>query len=96
MRLPKAKVFAFDIDSKARQLCSEMATLNSVGDRVIVEVECRIEQLEALSEKRTLGVCDCEGCEQEFSPKDRRIAVAEFRDGKMQWAFMKARHLTSD
>ena len=155
IRLPKAKVFAFDVDSKARQLCAEMARLNSVADRVIIEGECRIDRLEALSGKRTLVVCDCEGCEfdllqpeivpglkssdilvelhdfvdpritptliarfqpthditlidseerdpsiydalQDFGPKDRRIAVAEFRDGKMQWAFMKARLGTLD
>jgi hypothetical protein len=63
LRLPDARVFAFDIDPHARQLCERMARLNGVQDRMVVDGECRTEHLQALSGSRTLVICDCEGCE---------------------------------
>jgi SAM-dependent methyltransferase len=61
--LPAGRVFAFDIDPYARQLCRRMARLNAVDDRVVVAGECTKEDLQALGGSRTLVVCDCEGCE---------------------------------
>lgn len=63
--LPDAKVFAFDIDVKARQLCAASAAKNGVGGRVTV---LGASTCGALSEflgsgSSTLVVMDCEGCE---------------------------------
>lgn len=63
LRLPKAQVHAFDIDSRARELCATLAEANDVADRVLVEGECNHEQLNRLILTSTLIVCDCEGCE---------------------------------
>ncbi len=153
-RIPEARVFAFDIDERARELCSELAKVNGVSERVVVAGECGSEQLIRLLDDRTLVICDCEGCElkllnpnivpnlcltdvlvelhdfidgsisqtivarftpthdisiinsldrdpsscaalESFSDWDRRVAVAEFREDQMRWAFMRTRlHLT--
>lgn len=63
LRLPDARVFAFDIDPEARYFCEQMARLNGVQDRIVVGGECTTKCLQALGSSRTLVVCDCEGCE---------------------------------
>jgi hypothetical protein len=149
-KIPDTRVFAFDIDTRARQLCKELAKANGVADRVVVAGECTGERLENLIDDRTLVICDCEGCElailnpgvtprlalsdvlvelhdfidgsisktivsrftptheitlintaerdpsnwpalKSFNNWDQRVAVAEFREDKMQWAFMRSR-----
>jgi len=63
--LPGAKVFAFDIDPRARQLCADMATLNGVSDRVKVAAACTPDTLRSFPfSGRGLIVCDCEGYEK--------------------------------
>lgn len=153
-KITTARVFAFDIDPRARELCGELAKANDVSERVIVAGECGKDQLSKLLDDRTLVICDCEGCELEllnpnvvpnlrlsdvlvelhdfidgsisqtivsrfsetheislinsqehnpgdyaalepFSEWDRRVAVSEFREDRMQWAFMKSRDLTT-
>ena len=61
--LPQARVHAFDIDARARELCTKLAQANGVGERVLVEGECDHERLNSLIRGRTLVVSDCEGCE---------------------------------
>ena len=149
--LPRARVYAFDIDDRARALCSSLAAVNKVAERVIVAGECDHAELNSLIQGRTLIVCDCEGCElqlldparapelmksdllvelhdmivpnitptmlsrftetheiilidaeerdpsafpilKDFDLLTQRTAVAEFRDGPMQWGYLKAKH----
>lgn len=80
LRLPDARVFAFDIDPHARQLCERMARLNGVQDRMVVDGECRTEHLQALGGSRTLVICDCEGCELGLLRTDLapRLSVCDF------------------
>ena len=148
LRLPRARVHAFDIDARARELCKSLAQANKVDDRVLVEGECNHERLNSLIRGRTLIVCDCEGCElqlldpkaapeisksdllvelhdmivphitptilsrfaathditlvdaverdpnafpilKDFDRLTQRTAVAEFRDGPMQWGYLR-------
>jgi hypothetical protein len=64
IRLIDATVHAFDTDERARELCSAMAVLNLVGDRVLVRELCSSETLRSLvGGRRALVVCDCEGFE---------------------------------
>jgi len=63
MRLPNAKVYAFDIDAHARELCKTLAEQNGVSARVSVAGECDHKGLQVLTGSRVLVVCDCEGCE---------------------------------
>lgn len=148
--LPNARVYAFDIDTRARALCTRLAEANNVAERVIVASECNHERLNGLIRGRTLIVCDCEGCElhlldpalapelrksdllielhdmiipditptiisrftetheitlidaeernpgaftilKDFDEFTQRTAVAEFRDGPMQWGYLQAK-----
>jgi hypothetical protein len=148
--LPQARVYAFDIDDRARALCANLAEANKVAERVIVAGECDHEKLNGLVRGRTLIICDCEGCElhlldpafapevvksdllvelhdmilpnitptiisrftetheitlidaaernpnafpilKDFNLLTQRTAVAEFRDGPMQWGYIKAK-----
>ena len=150
LRLPRARVHAFDIDARARELCIKLAQANQVAERVMVEGECDHQRLNSLIRGRTLIICDCEGCELHLLDPDlapeikksdlvvelhdmmdpnitptilsrfaathditlvdaaerdattfpilrnlnrltRRTAVAEFRDGPMQWGYLQVK-----
>ena len=67
MRIPNAKVYAFDVNQEAIRLCREMAALNGVGDRVITGAFCDPAVLKAIPFTGTaLIVCDCEGYEKKL------------------------------
>jgi hypothetical protein len=65
LKCKSAKIYAFDINEKARQLCKEMAVLNNVDKRVIVKSEFTAEKLKNFEfSERGLIICDCEGYEK--------------------------------
>lgn len=63
--LPEARVFAFDVDLKAQQVCAAAAAANGVADRVRVAGAASCESLAELVRPGSSGlmVMDCEGCE---------------------------------
>jgi hypothetical protein len=65
-RMPAATVLAFDADPQARALCTQLAELNAVSERVIVggavDAETLARHVEAAG-PRTGVICDCEGAE---------------------------------
>ncbi len=64
MRSKNTQVYAFDIDQRAREICSEMASLNGVAEHVKVQGLCTSENLLTLANGgRTLIISDCEGGE---------------------------------
>lgn len=70
MRLPGAKVYAFESDPAIASLSREMARANGVSDRVTVAGECTSEILRELTKEPALVMCDCEGCELELLRPD--------------------------
>lgn len=70
LRLPRARVHAFDIGQRSRRLCAEMAHLNGVAGRVKIAGLCTPERLRRITRKPALVVCDCEGCELELIDPD--------------------------
>jgi len=73
MRLPGARVHAYDTSETARELCSAMVVLNRVKDQVKVETTCTPETLIQLPKPgRTLIIVDCEAYEKMlFTPAVR-------------------------
>jgi hypothetical protein len=63
LRLPCARVYAFEANPFIRQMCIEMAHANGVASRVLVTGKCDIEHLRTLALEQALIICDCEGCE---------------------------------
>ncbi len=67
MRIPGAKVYAFDTNPEAITLCREMAVLNGVSERVITGAFCDAKVLQGIPfAGRALVVCDCEGYEKKL------------------------------
>lgn len=63
-RLADARVFAYDTEPRAQELCRAAAQLNGVADRVEVRGTFAAADLAALPvRRRGLIVCDCEGAE---------------------------------
>ncbi len=70
VRLEEAEVFAFDIDPRARSVCSATAAANGVASRVHVRGACDTHTLEAVVQPGALVVVDCEGAELELLRPD--------------------------
>jgi hypothetical protein len=62
LRMPGARVHAFEVDDGRRELCEEIARVNGVAERVEMKRACDPDWLAAL-EGDCLIVMDCEGCE---------------------------------
>jgi hypothetical protein len=63
--LPNARVFAFDTEPRAQDICRRAAAANHVTDRVAVEGSCGIDTLRRIlseNDKAAL-IVDCEGAE---------------------------------
>ena len=71
LRIPGAKVFAYDTDQDAIQLCRNMAELNKVGRRVVTGGFCDGEILKShLLSGKALIISDCEGYEKDLFSKE--------------------------
>jgi hypothetical protein len=67
LRLGTAEIYAFDTDSRAREVCGEMAKLNGVAQRVHVGGLCDKAVLKSLPlGDRALIIADCEGYEKQL------------------------------
>lgn len=71
MRSPATTVRAYEIDRWQRRLCQRVASVNGVGNRVLVDGRCDLSRLEPERLGRLLVLCDCEGCELELLRPDR-------------------------
>ena len=73
LRLPLARIHAYDTNEKARALCSAMTKLNGVADRVSIQTTCTPETLITFPKPgRTLVIVDCESYEKVlFTPAVR-------------------------
>jgi len=73
MRIPTAKVEAFDIEPEARMLTGEMAKVNGLEARLTIRSLCTEETLRDFQfTGKGLVVCDCEGYERQlFTPASR-------------------------
>lgn len=71
LRMPSARVYAFDTDPAARKLCRDMTQVNVVSHRVTVAGKCDVENLGGLLQDRALVVCDCEGYERDLLCPER-------------------------
>lgn len=77
LRMPQAKIDAFDIDAEVRQKCAEMAGLNGVQDRVTVGGRFNGEDFEKYRGTRTLFLVDIEGAEKELLDPARYPALLD-------------------
>ena len=65
LRLPTAKVYAYDVNVKAQEFCRTMAVLNGVDDRMSVKAFCSPEDLRDFAfNEPALIISDCEGFEK--------------------------------
>lgn len=66
-RMPNCRVYAFDSDGRAIELCQKMAEVNQVASRLVTGSWCDGSKLQALPfTRKALIFCDCEGYEKEL------------------------------
>jgi hypothetical protein len=66
LKIPNAKVIAFDIDPDARKNCFELAKINSVTERVSIIDKCDANFINNYNFENGLILSDCEGFELEM------------------------------
>ncbi len=64
--IPRATVYAYDIDPAARSACQKLAAANAVQDRLLVGGQFRPQDFEAHAGRRALIVVDIEGAEDDI------------------------------
>lgn len=63
----KAKIYAYDLNEDAQNLCKQMAEANDFSDRIDVQAELDHQEMkELLATDGTLIMMDCESCEAEL------------------------------
>lgn len=68
--LPAATVFAFDLASSARHLCTILSRANGVDERLVIMSEATANRLMKLPLENAFILSDCEGAEDKlFSPQ---------------------------
>jgi hypothetical protein len=71
MRIPSARIFAYDTNVEAIRLCRKMAELNNVSQRIITGAFCDSDKLKSLPfSGRGLVISDCEGYEKDLFTMD--------------------------
>ncbi len=69
-RMLNTRVFAFDLNANARQVCAGLAKQNGVSDRVIINALFSSQDFEQFAGNNVLVLCDIEGGERElFNPE---------------------------
>ena len=63
LRMPSARVHAFEALASGRRLCEGLAEINGVADRLTVHASCTASRLREVLAPGSLVFCDCEGCE---------------------------------
>ena len=77
MRIPKARVYAYDINEEAIRLCRKMAAANGVSERLVTGSFCDAETLKSIPfTQRALIISDCEGYEKELFTEDVALSLA--------------------
>jgi predicted RNA methylase len=65
------RVIAFDTNPKAQLMCSEMAKLNSISEKIVISGTCLTKDLLDLDTNKThLIISDCEGYEYQLFTKE--------------------------
>ncbi len=62
-RMPDSRIIAHDIDPKAQARCTELARINQVSDRIVVNGELSHDGFGICNDQPTLVICDIEGAE---------------------------------
>jgi hypothetical protein len=65
-RMPKTKMWAYDINPAAQEACRQLAEKNDVSERIEIGALFGTENFAQFANEKTLVMCDIEGAEQEL------------------------------
>jgi hypothetical protein len=78
LRLPGARIFAYDIDMEALQNLEELASLNLVQSRIVRCRVCDHQEFSRHASHRCFLICDIEGAEEDLLRPDLAPALVHF------------------
>jgi hypothetical protein len=77
MRIPTARIYAYDTNSEAIRLCKQMALANGVSERLFTGSFCDAKTLMSLPlTGKALIISDCEGYEKELFTRESASFLA--------------------
>ena len=65
-KMPNSKVFAFDVNASAQEVCAKLATKNKVQDQVVVDGLFEPTKFDSYCGEKVLVMCDIEGAEDQL------------------------------
>ena len=65
-RMPKTKMWAYDINPAAQEACRQLAQKNDVSERIEIGALFGPENFAQFANEKTLVMCDIEGAEREL------------------------------
>ena len=66
LRMPAARILAYEIDPRARALLASLAQQNGVGDRIERHEECTHASFDICHDAKSVVICDIEGAEDQL------------------------------
>jgi hypothetical protein len=89
LRMPYARIYAYDIDPVARAQCKEMAVANDVADRILIGEAFDGDSFTQFANDETLLIMDIEGDENDLLDPAKYPAlkkmdiIVEMHDSRM-------------
>jgi Ribosomal protein L11 methyltransferase (PrmA) len=82
LRLPHARIWAFDVDPRAQEACRANAVLNGINNRIEVAGACSPTELGRIAtiDSNILAVLDCEGAELALVTASTSVAALQHAD----------------
>lgn len=68
---PESDVIVYEMNPFPARVCRALAEENGVAGRIDMRGECTVEELQALPDRRTFVLCDCEGAEAVLMDPER-------------------------
>lgn len=76
-RMPNTKVFAYDLNAKAQQVCSELAKRNDVASQVHIDGLFKPSDFANHAKSSVLLMCDIEGAEKDLLIPEQSPALRD-------------------
>lgn len=74
-RMPSTKMFAYDLNPKAQEICKSLAEQNGVTQQVLVNALFTCEDFENHVDEKVLVLCDIEGAERDLLDPEKAISL---------------------
>lgn len=77
LRMPRARICAYEINPDARKLLAKLAQDNDVWERIDLQQECTHASFDICQDSKSVVICDIEGAEDHLLDPERAPALRQ-------------------